>query len=172
MHIFLDCILYILFYLFWKDRGPVSPDSAHFNPLIRGHSRDLRPPMHCWRLFSRNWRHWPSNDVKPPPFNGRERRPAMYSSSILFGFIIFLLIYFFSYFIQHCFICRPSDSTVPTDAWIEPRTVATSALAATWLDLIRKLARSHRLYLGCSLYVAMMHNCIMQWCINVHSDKH
>ncbi len=36
---------------------------------------------------------------------------------------------FFSYNIQHCFICRPSDSTVPTDAGIEPRTVATGALA-------------------------------------------
>ncbi len=33
------------------------------------------------------------------------------------------------YFIQHCFICRPSDSTVSEDALIEPRTVATSALA-------------------------------------------
>jgi hypothetical protein len=37
---------------------------------------------------------------------------------------------FFSYYIQHCFICRPSDSTVQTDAGIEPRTVATGALAA------------------------------------------
>ncbi len=36
---------------------------------------------------------------------------------------------FFSYCTQHCFICRPSDSTVPTDAGIEPRTVATGALA-------------------------------------------
>jgi hypothetical protein len=36
---------------------------------------------------------------------------------------------FCSYNIQHCFICRPSDSTVPTDAGIEPRTVATCALA-------------------------------------------
>ncbi len=36
---------------------------------------------------------------------------------------------FFPYNIQHCFICRPSDSTVPTDAGIEPRTVATGALA-------------------------------------------
>jgi hypothetical protein len=36
---------------------------------------------------------------------------------------------FFSYYIQHCLICRPSDSTVPTDAGIEPRTVATGALA-------------------------------------------
>ncbi len=33
------------------------------------------------------------------------------------------------YYIQHCFICRPSDSTVSEDAEIEPRTVATSALA-------------------------------------------
>ncbi len=37
--------------------------------------------------------------------------------------------FLFSYYIQHCFICRPSDSTVPTDAGIEPRTVATGALA-------------------------------------------
>jgi hypothetical protein len=36
---------------------------------------------------------------------------------------------FSAYDIQHCFICRPSDSTVPTDAGIEPRTVATGALA-------------------------------------------
>jgi hypothetical protein len=33
------------------------------------------------------------------------------------------------YDIQHCFICRPSDSTVSEDARIEPRTVATTALA-------------------------------------------
>jgi hypothetical protein len=26
----------------------------------------------------------------------------------------------FSYFIQHCFICRPSDSTVSEDAGTEP----------------------------------------------------
>ncbi len=40
-----------------------------------------------------------------------------------------LNINFFSHYIQHCFICRPSDSTVPTDAGIEPKTVATDALA-------------------------------------------
>ena len=33
------------------------------------------------------------------------------------------------YFIQHCFICRPSDSTVSEDVGIEPRNVTTSALA-------------------------------------------
>jgi hypothetical protein len=35
------------------------------------------------------------------------------------------------YDIQHCFICRPSDSTVSEDAGIEPRTVAFPALAVT-----------------------------------------
>jgi hypothetical protein len=32
------------------------------------------------------------------------------------------------YAIPHCFICRPSDSTVSEDAGIEPRTTATLAL--------------------------------------------
>jgi hypothetical protein len=42
----------------------------------------------------------------------------------------FFWIFLCMYFIQHCFICRlPSDSTVSEDAGIEPRTVATSALA-------------------------------------------
>ncbi len=53
------------------------------------------------------------------------------------GFFLFL-----SFYIQHYFICRPSDSTVPTDAGIEPRTVATGALTdalTTRLDLIRAL---------------------------------
>jgi hypothetical protein len=53
-------------------------------------------------------------------------------SFFLFFFNIFLgdfFLFFSAYIIQHCFICRPSDSTVPTDAGIEPRTVATGALA-------------------------------------------
>ncbi len=41
---------------------------------------------------------------------------------------------------QHCFICRPSDSTVQTDARIEPRTVATYALAVRRSN---HYARSH-----------------------------
>jgi hypothetical protein len=44
------------------------------------------------------------------------------------------------YFIQHCFICRPSDSTVSEDAEIEPRTVATLELAVRRFNLS---ARSH-----------------------------
>jgi hypothetical protein len=46
------------------------------------------------------------------------------------GHKIIIIIYsFFLYCIQHCIICRPSDCTVSEDAGIEPRTVATSALA-------------------------------------------
>ncbi len=40
---------------------------------------------------------------------------------------------FFIYVIQHCFICRPSDSTVSEDAGIEPDALT------TWLDLIHHL---------------------------------
>ncbi len=51
---------------------------------------------------------------------------------------------FFSsmYCIQHCFICRPSDSTVSEDDGIEPRTVETSALTARRSN---HSARSHPL---------------------------
>jgi hypothetical protein len=45
------------------------------------------------------------------------------------------------YDIQHCFICRPSDSTVGSeDAGIGPRTVATTALA---VRRSKHSARSH-----------------------------
>jgi hypothetical protein len=44
------------------------------------------------------------------------------------------------YVIQHCFICRPSDSTVWEDAGIEPRTFATFALTARRSNYT---ARSH-----------------------------
>jgi hypothetical protein len=37
--------------------------------------------------------------------------------------------FLFMYDIQHCFICRLSDSTMAEDFGIEPRTVATTALA-------------------------------------------
>ncbi len=48
----------------------------------------------------------------------------------------------FMYFIQHCYICRPSDSTVSEDAGIEPRTVVTLALAVRHSN---PSARSHSL---------------------------
>jgi hypothetical protein len=50
------------------------------------------------------------------------------SETYLLGGSFFL--FSFMYDIQHCFICRPSesDSTVSEDAGIEPSTVATTAL--------------------------------------------
>ncbi len=75
-----------------------------------------------WRTFSHegkispNWWGW-----------GMHAHPLSLHFFFFWGGDLFL--FFSSYNIQHCFICRPSDSTVPTDAGIEPRTVATSALA-------------------------------------------
>ncbi len=58
-------------------------------------------------------------------------------SFLLKGFILF----YFSYLIQQCFICCPSDSTVSEDAEIEPRrTVATSAFT---IRQSNHSARSH-----------------------------
>jgi hypothetical protein len=54
----------------------------------------------------------------------REQKDKVFLKYFFGGFFSFR-----SYNIQHCFICRPSDSTVPTDAEIEPGTVATGALA-------------------------------------------
>jgi hypothetical protein len=53
------------------------------------------------------------------------------------------------YDIQHCFICRPSDSTVSEDTGNEPRTVAaTTALAVRRSNHAARShphsARSHR----------------------------
>jgi hypothetical protein len=50
--------------------------------------------------------------------------PSPYSHRVFFFISGNFCLLFFQYFIQHCFICRPSDSTV------EPRTVATSVLTA------------------------------------------
>jgi hypothetical protein len=51
-----------------------------------------------------------------------------------FGFFLFM------YVVPHCFICRPSGSTVSEDAWIEQRVVATLLLIARRSN---HLARSH-----------------------------
>jgi hypothetical protein len=62
---------------------------------------------------------------------------------LIFIFIFYFLKGIFSsfvFFIQHCIICRLSDSIVSEDAEIEPRTIATLALAIrrsnTRLDII------------------------------------
>jgi hypothetical protein len=41
----------------------------------------------------------------------------------------------FGYGAEHCFTCRPSDSTVSEDAGIKPRTVATITVTVTDFDI-------------------------------------
>ncbi len=62
------------------------------------------------------------------------------------------------YFIQHCFICWPSDFTASEDAGIEPRTVATSACQlsgalTTRQEHILISARPHPLYCKSDQYI-------------------
>jgi hypothetical protein len=57
---------------------------------------------------------------QPNILTRQEYKGKIYVKNI--GFFLFM------YDIQHCFICRPSDSTVSEDAGIGPRTVATTAI--------------------------------------------
>ncbi len=57
----------------------------------------------------------------------------------------FLEFFIFIYVFQHCFICRPSDSTVSEDAGIEPRTDANLALPAYLLSNRHNFTRFTRL---------------------------
>jgi hypothetical protein len=55
-------------------------------------------------------------------------QPAPAARESFFLFLSFFLTGFL-FFINNCFFCRPSDSTVLKDAEIEPRTVVALALA-------------------------------------------
>ncbi len=57
----------------------------------------------------------------------RYRTYCAYSKGGFLGFRVLLFMYAIQ--IQHCFIWRPSDSIVSEDVGIEPRTVASLALA-------------------------------------------
>jgi hypothetical protein len=66
-----------------------------------------------------------------------------FKNPIFMDFIFYVIYFIFIYDIQHCFICRPSDSTVSEDAGIEPRTVVSAALAVRRSN---HSARSHQSY--------------------------
>ncbi len=89
--------------------------------------------------------------------NDSKNARGLFQYNITGGFFGF----FFIFCIQHCFISRLSDSTVSEDADIEPRTVATSALAVrrsnhARLDLIHPVL---------TIYAPMIYTapCIMLW---------
>ncbi len=68
--------------------------------------------------------------------------------------LIFLNFFFYvRYGIQHCFICRPSDSTMSEDAGIEPKSVATSALAVRTANHYRSHPRTYNIAETQILYV-------------------
>ncbi len=66
------------------------------------------------------------------------QNPPLYTVAALLKLIatvsgdyhILIITVLFVYIIQHCFICRSSDSALSEDARIEPKTVATLALTA------------------------------------------
>ncbi len=75
---------------------------------------------------------------------------------------------FFVYFFQHCYSCRPSDYTVSEDAGIEPRTVATLALAVRlschWAISHSHWTRSHPHWARCHLtFVMTSVGCRLGW---------
>jgi hypothetical protein len=89
---------------------------------------------------------------------------------------------FFMYCIQHCFICRPSDSTVSEDAGIELRTVATTALIVrrsnTRLNIIHHHHYHHQISKSSSslknqriidvmsfniIFISIYHHQILHW---------
>ncbi len=90
--------------------------------------------MLCWPLlclchpFSIFERCLDSNPESCRRKHGRATNLATHLPTTFFRRIFW---FFFMYDIQHCFICRPSDSTVSEDAGIEPRTVASTALAVS-----------------------------------------
>jgi len=67
---------------------------------------------------------------------GKRRVGTEYFIFLLFPLSFFYLkegffrFFFSMYVIQHCFICRPLNSTVSGDAGIDPKIVETLALAA------------------------------------------
>ncbi len=104
-------------------------------PLIISATAELRKwtiYVLTWSLSTTcyivNWTSWLSFD----PACERSLRKHFFNGGFFWDF--------FRYDIQHCFICRPSESTVSENAGIESRTVATTALA---VGRSNHSARSH-----------------------------
>ncbi len=68
-------------------------------------------------------------------FTSQGAPPVSMTPAANFLYLYFLggFFSFRSYNIQHCFIRRPSDSTVPTDAGIEPRTSCNGCIGSQTL---------------------------------------
>ncbi len=111
--------------------------------------RTLRKPF--WRKLIQPWKRSSQNRTTIEYRQSSPKYPWYKVPKHIVKQWDFFNFFFSMYCIQYCFFCRPSDSTVSEDAEIEPRTVATSALAVrrsnqsvrshppTRLDLIHPL---------------------------------
>ncbi len=79
----------------------------------------------CWAgcRSSATWGS-PSHSTYSSTCSPQVRTTSVYRGRFYFYFLFFMFV------IQHCFICRPSDSNVSEDAGIRLRTVMTLALTA------------------------------------------
>jgi hypothetical protein len=124
---FWNCVLSVVTSLFvaekmsrqqQREQDPLDPENDIFwDPELLLKRPPPPPPPE-----PEEQQHYRLKPVNPAPQVSRdtEGNAIKYFVKIFFWGIY----YFFTYYIQHCLICRPSDSTVPTDAGIEPRTVA------------------------------------------------
>ncbi len=67
-------------------------------------------------------------DVNAPPPFSKHNNVGIYLSPLIFTGEIFM------YFIQHCFTCHQSDSTVWQDAGIEPKAGICKSLRSPGID--------------------------------------
>ncbi len=66
---------------------------------------------HLCALIKKNLLFFKSARIKTVFISYKDGTKHLKKKIFFGGFFVF-----FSYYIQHCFICRPSESTVPTDA--------------------------------------------------------
>ncbi len=95
-------------------RSPGSGSSSWPSPSPGKKKQELLPPV---TIKCVKFQIWPLKSLKS--------RLNFSADFYIYG--MYLQVWIF--FIQHCFICRPSDSIVSEDAGIEPWTVATLVLA-------------------------------------------
>jgi hypothetical protein len=131
-----------------KNRKPSFQIATHLlslRSLTSGSPVDITGAGKLTDLTSWKMRMAGARDRADSAYNPSLHKSAMsqryvWQSFIKGGDFLGFFSFYVLYYNQHCFICCPSDSTVSEDAGIEPRTVATTALAVRCSN---HSARSH-----------------------------
>ncbi len=108
-------------------------------------------PIWRYGTFITRWRRapacrqegWSGSSCSPPPVSPPPYSPTYSSPKQSVGKWFLLkrdFVFVCMYLIQHCFICRPSDSSVSENAGMEPRSIVTLPLA---VKRSNHSARSH-----------------------------